>query len=243
MNSVNSNNHSDLKPLITEFKSILTKAKPPSFTLYEDRTRVGIKKMEKGFVYYFTKQYVPQQETIGVSSLVPQHWAHVLMIDYDDVSNMQVIYEDLKRLMEKWDFSDFYIFKTGDTNYHVLNFTLCDRGVVAKMLKTCRCDLAFKTMGLSSNRKAWTLRVTPKRSILSGDIEKDAPTYISRITGNANETVPVSNVHWTLYKNLFGIPKPVTGFLWGSDDTDAICEKYGTNSTKEQNLKATYGYD
>lgn len=87
---------------------------------------------------------------------------YVPFFDYDDITDKNILYEELRSLQENHDLGNAYLFKTG-RGYHVIFTDLLSYHEWVRILNSSSCDSAYKSVPIINGQKAWVLRVTDKK--------------------------------------------------------------------------------
>lgn len=175
--------------------------------------------LRKGETYKFSKSKKFQTISIfkkptickGFSNMCEDGSA-ILVIDYDNV-DLEVVKDDYKAIQKNYDLQQGYLFKTGESSYHVICLTKMSPPVVYKILLETRCDFAFSSMPRRNPYRSYVLRISAKRG-------KDRPKYIGLIGKEENMGREVSTAHQKLLSKLY--PKIEHPFYRYGDHSDKL---------------------
>jgi len=140
----------------------------------------------------------------GYSSMC-KDGSHILLLDYDNVSNF-IVEEDALCLIQNYCLPPFYIFKTSVRkvkeydvgNYHAICLLKMSAYDVVSMQRETNCDKAFATMPLRNIFRSWVLRTSLKNG-------KKSPEYLSIVPSKYLDD-QISGAHLKLLKKIYNIP-------------------------------------
>ncbi len=131
----------------------------------------------------------------GITSLCEDGF-HVLFFDYDNVSMERVI-KEVKVLIEEFELSDCYLFKSSEKSFHVICLDKFDFGEVINIHKwSSHYDMKHDKHSLE--RGFWVLRFDEKRG-------GDKPEYVGTITSLNGGVWDKSNVHKLFLEKYYGL--------------------------------------
>lgn len=132
----------------------------------------------------------------------------VFFVDYDNIL-YRVVEDELRYLMEEYNMSPFYVFKTSESvdcngeiygNYIAISLTKKNFREVIQMQNELHCDQAYKKIPLIYRFKTWVLRLGPKG-------KKNGPEFKELIGDPLKEYhQDVSEPHLRLLESLYQIP-------------------------------------
>lgn len=160
----------------------------------------------------FNAQKNPYMDVTGWCSRVvnkDHSVQEVLFVDYDHIL-FRLVEEELKFLMERYNLSCFYIFKTHEEkddngeffgNYLAVCLTKSTFAKIVEMQDLLHCDAAYKRIPLIYRFRTWVLRLGQKG-------KKGAPQF-KCIVGDVNTTYDqdVSEAHLDVLKHLYNLPE------------------------------------
>ena len=150
-----------------------------------------------------------QQKTIGYTNRC-EDGKYIIFLDYDNLEYQWVINE-LRRLQSDYMLGDFYIFQSGENNYHAVCFDKVVMQELLVILKNSSVDQNYIDVPAKWGKKIWTLRLTDKKDI---PIE-----YMRRVDSEHTGFRWQSKAHATIIENLFGMKIR----LRRADETNKIC--------------------
>lgn len=86
---------------------------------------------------------------------------YIVFLDYDDME-WDWVADELKRLQDDFELSDFWIFKSSGISYHAVCFDKVTLKEYILILKNSSCDINYQGVPLKYGQKIWTLRLTAK---------------------------------------------------------------------------------
>ena len=128
---------------------------------------------------------------------------YIPFIDYDNVSK-EIVLEDVKDLMKKYDLAPFYLFTTKEEknigNYHLINLTKLSYAKIQELLNNCRCDVRYKSMNQRNSYRSWVLRISSKG-------KRGNPKFL-KILGakESNLCVETSRAHLEFLQKIYKLP-------------------------------------
>ena len=112
--------------------------------------------------------------TAGIESRVKGTPFHCIFLDYDNITLETLIEDELKPLQEIFKLGNFYVFQTGDTNYHCICKDVRTARGVYEIISSCNCDQAFKRAILINEYRSWVLRFDEKGN-------RPPPKYVCKV--------------------------------------------------------------
>jgi len=98
-------------------------------------------------------------DVIGVYNKVGNQY--VPFLDYDNITDKNLLYTELQALQYKYDLGNAYIFRTGK-GYHVIYADLLAYDEWIEILNSTTCDPDYKQVPQGNGQRAWVLRLTKK---------------------------------------------------------------------------------
>lgn len=104
-----------------------------------------------------------QIETFGYTNRC-EDGRYIIFLDYDRIE-LKWIEGELKFLQDTFQLSDFYIFKSGEDNYHAICFDKVALYKYLNILKNSTVDINYINVPLHFGKKIWVLRMSDKNDI------------------------------------------------------------------------------
>lgn len=139
---------------------------------------------------------IPEAKVQGYTSRT-MDGKHCLFLDWD-MCSPEIVYTDLKNLLEQGIISHAYIFTTYEEtdelgvvgNYHAISIDKFNYYEIFKIMEQTHCDNLHKDLAKKTRYKAWVLR-------FSGKGNRHEPKFIKFIKGKENNRIQ-SYAHYKL---------------------------------------------
>ena len=135
--------------------------------------------------------------TAGIESRVKGTPFHCIFLDYDNITLDTLIEDELQPLQEWYEIGNFYVFQSGDNNYHCICIDALTAKEAHAIVNASGCDQAFKRAILINEHRNWVLRFDDKGN-------RPPPKYVCKIESCYEGLNPQSIGHAT-YLKKFGI--------------------------------------
>jgi len=163
---------------------------------------------------------------------------HVLFLDWD-MCSPEIIYIDLKNLIDKGIISHAYIFATYEEkdelgvvgNYHAICLDKYNFYEIINIMELTHCDTLHKDLAKKTRYRAWVLRFSGKGS-------RDEPKFVRFITGENKNNRVQSYAHYKLIHLLYNIEQD-KDFKFNFDENTKTFITYYNSASKltEEEIK------
>ncbi len=111
--------------------------------------------------------------TRGISSRILHTSLHVILLDYDNITDERLI-DELRYLQQEFEIGDFHVFETRNEGRHAICIDCLRFKDSKEITDFSSCDLMFKKAPRINEYRCWVLRYAKK-----GD--RDEPKYLYTI--------------------------------------------------------------
>ena len=125
--------------------------------------KLSFKFLGKQYALQFLSRTIKNDMVAGYTNRCKDGF-YITTLDYDNLELGWVVNE-LRRLQYQFFMGDFYVFKSGENNFHAVCFDKITLSQFVDILKNSSVDPDYMNVPLKFGKKIWTLRVTDKNSI------------------------------------------------------------------------------